>query len=305
MNITRLNQQRAKKIDSKEAGLVLAQQLLDIEDLHYGLWEDDLELKLGNIREAQQRYSNLVLSCLPPPDSSPDVGLRVLDIGCGTGSNLVRMLDKGYKVDAVSPADGLTKMVKERLAKHNYSNNTTLFECRFEDFPASKCKNQYDVALFSESFQYIPVQASFSMLQRLVKQGGLIVICDFFRTEADGDSGPGDNSFGGGHSAAEFYQALEKAPFTIRRDDDITHLVSANLTLVNDLLMNKIAPAAGTLGRFFKDNYPFVSWVVARLLRKKYKRLKFKYFSGHRSKETFERYKTYHLIVLKYESVKV
>lgn len=294
-------QLKSKKLDSKEAGLVLAQQLLDIEDLHYGLWEDDLDLKLSNVREAQQRYSNLVLSCLPSPHSNPDNVVRVLDIGCGSGSNLVQMLDKGYRVDAVSPAEGLNKIVRERLAKQSYTNNITLFECRFEDFPPDQCKNQYDVALFSESFQYIPIQSSFIMLQRLVKTGGMIVICDFFRTPANGDGGPGDGSFGGGHPMGDFYDALEKAPFNIERDDDITHLVSPNLTLVNDLLMNKIGPASETLGRFFKDNYPFVSWVAARILRKRSKRLKFKYFSGHRTKETFERYKTYHLIVLKYD----
>jgi len=44
------------KMSSRELGLVLAQQILDVEDLHYGLWDADLELSLGNMAHAQQRY---------------------------------------------------------------------------------------------------------------------------------------------------------------------------------------------------------------------------------------------------------
>ena len=41
------------KMDSREAGLVLAQQLLGIDDLHYGWWDDDLDLTLSNLTTAQ------------------------------------------------------------------------------------------------------------------------------------------------------------------------------------------------------------------------------------------------------------
>ena len=35
-----------EKMSTRELGLVLAQQLLDVEDLHYGLWDADLALTL-------------------------------------------------------------------------------------------------------------------------------------------------------------------------------------------------------------------------------------------------------------------
>ena len=50
---------------SRELGLVLAQQLGDVQDLHYGLWGPDLELSFSNLRTAQQRYSDMILSQLP------------------------------------------------------------------------------------------------------------------------------------------------------------------------------------------------------------------------------------------------
>jgi hypothetical protein len=55
----------SEKMGSRELGLVLAQQLLDVEDLHYGLWEGDLELSLGNLVQAQQRYSEMLIATLP------------------------------------------------------------------------------------------------------------------------------------------------------------------------------------------------------------------------------------------------
>ena len=79
-------------MSSRELGLILAQQLLDVEDLHYGLWESDLDLTLGNLAIAQQRYSDLLLDTaagllahLPRP--------RILDVGCGTGVIAVMVVE--------------------------------------------------------------------------------------------------------------------------------------------------------------------------------------------------------------------
>ena len=47
---------------SKELGLVLGQQLLGVDDLHYGLWDENLPLSLGNLADAQQRYTDMIVS---------------------------------------------------------------------------------------------------------------------------------------------------------------------------------------------------------------------------------------------------
>jgi len=171
-----------KKMHSRELGLVLAKQLLDVEDLHYGLWDADLELKLGNMAIAQQRYNEMLIAQLPKPDG----GVRVLDIGCGAGHLLRQLLDRGYGADGVIPARDLADAVRLRLADHA-GYKSRLFECRLEDLPLEPCRGYYDVALFSESFQYIPLSASLPRLQEILKPRGLLVICDFFKTEALGD----------------------------------------------------------------------------------------------------------------------
>ena len=278
---------------SRELGLVLAQQILGVDDLHYGLWDADLELKLTNIGIAQQRYSDFLLATLPKAEPGP---VRVLDIGCGTGHILGQLLDRGYRADGVIPAPNLAKLVRQRLDKRP-GNQSQLFECRFEDFPADQHTQHYDVALFSESFQYISMEASFALLQKIVKPGGLMVICDFFKTEHHGDRGAGDKSFGGGHQLTEFYRKIKSTRFVPLRDEDITTRVSPNLDLLNDFLLNTIKPVGLSLDRYLSSNYPKLSWIAQKLMRKKLAKANFKYFSGHRSRETFERYKTYHLMV--------
>src|SRR5688572_33363029 len=93
---------------SRELGLVLAQQLGNVEDLHYGLWEPDLELSFANLRVAQQRYSDMILKQLPPSSGN----VRVLDVGCGTGHLIRQMLDRGYLADGVIPAKDLGTLVR-------------------------------------------------------------------------------------------------------------------------------------------------------------------------------------------------
>lgn len=281
-----------EKMHSRELGLVLAHQLLDVEDLHYGLWDGDLELKLGNLATAQQRYNDMLIAQLPEPER----GVRVLDIGCGTGHLLRQLLDRGYRADGVIPAKALGDALRRRLAGHA-GHASRIFECRFEDFPVEERRACYDVALFSESFQYISPAISLPALQAILKPGGLLLISDFFKRDALGDGASGDRSFGGGHPLEGFYASMKQTPFVLLKDEDITRRVSPSIELVNDLLMNRIKPATLTIGRYIEGRYPLLTRLALRLLRRKLDRVNYKYFSGHRSKEVFERSKTYRLLL--------
>jgi len=286
-------------MDSKELGLVLGQQLLGVDDLHYGLWGEDLPVTLSNLPEAQQRYTDMIIGWLP---AAAGGNTRVIDIGCGTGHILGQLIDRGYLADGLVPAPKLAEQVRKRLSTRP-ANSARLFETTFEKFPLDEYGAYYDAALFSESYQYIPMSASFPILAHIVKPGGLIVICDFFKTEHDGDGQPGDKSFGGGHRMQQFYNELEKQPFTLIHDEDITTRVSPNIKLVDDTLTKKLIPAGKTINRYLTDNYPKTYGIITKifnlLLGKKIRKQTYKYFSGHRTQAVFERYKTYHLIVLK------
>ena len=277
---------------SRELGLVLAQQLGNVEDLHYGLWDPDLELKFGNLGVAQQRYSDMLLAELPAPAGQ----VRVLDVGCGTGHLISQMLRRGYFADGVIPARDLGALVRKRIGECQ-GYQPVIHECKFEDFPVGDARGKYDVVLFSESFQYIKPADSLPLVQQLLKPGGTLVICDFFKTAAHGDGGPGDKSFGGGHPHKDYLETMSRFPFQLLKDEDITTRVSPNLQLLNEWLMNRARPAGLTIHRYFSSNHPWSTRFAMWLFRKRLRKLQYKYFSGHRSRETFERYKTYHLLV--------
>ena len=287
-----------EKMNSKELGLVLGQQLLGVDDLHYGLWDEDLPLGFANLAEAQQRYTEQIINVLPSPEGGDT---KVIDIGCGTGHILSQLLERGFQAEGLVPAPKLAEQVRKRLAAQD--KPARLFESTFEQFPIDERRDYYDAALFSESYQYIPMHASFPILAQIVKPGGLVVICDFFKTEHAGDGQPGDGSFGGGHKMHQFYTELGKHPFSLLEDIDITKQVSPNIKLLDETLMLRIVPAGQTLDRYLRENYPRTWGVIKSIFKlffgKKIEKQKYKYFTGNRTQEVFERYKTYRLLVLK------
>ena len=106
---------------------------------------------------------------------------------------------------------------------------------------------------------------------------------------------------GGGHRLNEFYDLI-KGSYKILKDDDITGNVSPNLELMNDILLNRINPTIKYIDIFLAKKYRVIYKFLKFCFRKKMKKLNYKYFSGYRSKEMFEKYKTYHLIILEIQN---
>ena len=283
-------------MSSRELGLVLAQHLLDLDDMHYGFWDGDLPVTVQNFGIAQQRYTDMLLDALPDPESETGP-VRVLDIGCGSGHMMQQLLARGYACDGIVPAPDLARLARKRLSPLEEADSKIL-ECRLEDLPDSHCRNQYDVCLFSESFQYVAMEVAVHKLAGLLKPGGLVVICDFFKSQNHGDGQPGDRSMGGGKRLHTFYDVIGRSPFEIKRDDDITRFVSPNMDLVNDVLTHRIAPTVDAIERFLLGRYPRLGRLLLRVFRRPIELGKKKYLAGTRNRDVFERYKVYKLIVL-------
>jgi len=288
-------------MSSRELGLVLAQQLLGVEDLHYGLWDADLPVLLSNLGVAQQRYSDMLLDLIGRQTAGIR-GARLLDVGCGTGHLLQQLRERGFRVDAVNPSATLNRLVRERLRAAG-ADDTLFLETGFESIPAEHLLNQYDLVLFSESFQYIPMSTVFERLPALLAPAGQVVICDFFKAAAHGQGGVGDRSFGGGHELAEFYRRVGESGFMIDLDEDLTRRVSPSIALLDEWLGQRLVPATTSLNTWLLDRHPFKARVLKWLLRKQLKRFHYKYLSGNRSQAVFEHYKSYRLLVLRLDGM--
>jgi SAM-dependent methyltransferase len=269
----------AQKVSTRELGLILGARLLKTEDLHYGYWADGLEVTLANLPIAQAAYCDYLLGKIPP-------GVKtILDVGCGTGHVAQLLVERGYRVECVSPAPLLTEAARERLGSQVPIYPTTLEQLR--------APHAYDLLLFSESFQYIPPRQSLPKANRLLHTGGYVLLSDFFSIE---DSGP--SALRGGHPLRAFKAYLATQPLRVLLDEDITLRTAPNLKLIDDMLQDYALPVWDALGYYLRENHPWVSRALRPLLRKRLKKLEFKYFSRQRTAETFLQHKSYRCMLL-------
>ncbi len=279
---------KTPKVDSKEVGLVAGLNLfhffLGTKDLHYGLWDDDLEVTIRNLPEAQKRYSEYLIGHIPEGVE------RILDVGCGAGGLASELLERGYQVQGVSPSPLLSEAAHKQAG-----DQFVIHHGRFEDVPFS-VNERFDLVMFSESFQYIDLDVVLEKAKSLLRPGGYILICDFFKTEAEGKS-----VIGGGHPLRRFVDVLAKSDLKTLAEDDITRQTAPNLDIVNQMGKELILPTMKLIGYTFKSNRPWLSKIFTWKFRKKLDKIDYKYLSGERNAKSFAKHKIYKLYLLQRE----
>lgn len=207
-----------EKIDTRaiglDVGLSFITWLTGAENLHYGLW-DGLEVTAGNLRAAQDAYTTKLFKLLPKGK------LRILDIGGGAGETARKLLALGHSVDIVVPSAFLASRCRENAPA------ATVHECMFEDLNIDK---KFDLCLFSESFQYIPVDIALGKAADYLDAGGHIIVSDCFRSETFQGHAVGA-TVGGGHAIGMFREQLATMPIKTISEEDITASVAASVDL--------------------------------------------------------------------------
>jgi len=273
------------KVDSKEVGLVAGLNLfnffLGTRDLHYGLWQGDLEICIQNLPEAQRRYSDFLIGHIPEGVK------RILDVGCGAGGLASELLARGFEVEGVSPSPLLSEAAQQQAGA-----GFKIHQGRFEDIDFDP-DDKFDLVLFSESFQYITLASVFENARRRLKPGGYVLICDFFKTGA-----PGRSVIGGGHPIKKFMAALEKSELAVLQDQDITRETAPNLDIVDQMGRELFYPTFKLIGYAFDSNHPWLAKLIRWKYQKKINKINRKYLSGERNGESFARHKVYRLFLL-------
>ncbi len=244
----------AEKIDTRaiglDTGLALARWLTGKEHLHYGLWTG-LDVAAGNIGLAQEAYSARLFALLPPR-----ANLRILDIGGGAGETAKKLIALGHRVEIVVPSAYLAGRCRINAPQ------AVVHECFFEDL---RSEGGFDLCLFSESFQYVPLAVSLTKARSLLIPGGEILIGDCFRSEGF-HADPQFYTVGGGHPIAAFRTTVAAQPLLTLSEEDITAAVAPSIDLEQSLF-NVLGLGLAGFDREIAAKRPWKHWLMHRALR--------------------------------------
>lgn len=244
------------KFDSRavglDIGLAFSRWLTGKENLHYGIWEG-LDVCAGNVGDAQEAYTAKLFELLP---NGP---LRILDIGGGAGETAKKLCALGHHVEVVVPSAFLAERCRVNAPE------AVVHEAMFQD---ARPTGPFDLCLFSESFQYIPLPESLPRCMKLLKPGGHILIADCFRSETFTPDKV-HATVGGGHPIAAFRRFLADMPLDIVSEEDVTADVAPSID-VEQGLFNVVGYGLTRVDQQMASQRPklrgFIRWVIRRVL---------------------------------------
>lgn len=280
----------SRKLDTRAIGLdvslTFARWLTGKENLHYGYWEG-LEVCAANAGAAQEAYTDRLFRLLP------ETPQRILDIGGGAGETARKLLALGHTVDIVIPSAFLAERCRANAP------GATVHLSTFEDFDGA---GPFDICLFSESFQYIPIDEGLAKALSLLAPEGRIVLADCFRAEGfrmDKERG----SVGGGHPIRAFRQEVDRLGLTVLSEEDITAAVAPSVEIEQGLF-NVVGHAMTRVDEELAAKRPGRRWVLHRLIRgllseRKRSRLATRLTEQTRNRDRFAEDNTYLMMALK------
>ena len=267
INIFKKKKKEASRLVGLDIALKVSSFVTGKEHLHYGLWEK-LDVTLENLGKAQEAYTNLLFKYLPKKE--PQKKLEILDIGGGAGENAKKLIERGHRVTIIVPS----KILAEH-AKKNTNNKAEILITTFEDYIPKY--NSFDLCLFAESFQYIPIKTALKKASILLKNNGEILIADCFRS--DKKQIGIIRQPGGGASLKSMEKELEIQKFKILVRKEITKLVAPSVELEQKFY--------NTLG--FSINRIVTSLNVNRPITLKFLKIIYKIFFSKRRRKRLEK----------------
>ena len=267
INIFKKKKKEASRLVGLDIALKVSSFVTGKEHLHYGLWEK-LDVTLDNLGKAQEAYTNLLFKYLPKKE--PQKKLEILDIGGGAGENAKKLIERGHRVTIIVPS----KILAEH-AKINTNKKAEILITTFEDYIPKY--NSFDLCLFAESFQYIPIKTALKKASILLKNNGEILIADCFRS--DKKQIGIIRQPGGGASLKSMEKELEIQKFKILVRKEITKLVAPSVELEQKFY--------NTLG--FSINRIVTSLNVNRPITLKFLKIIYKIFFSKRRRKRLEK----------------
>ena len=218
--------------------------VLGLEHLHYGIWQEDDELTLANLKVAQDRCQQAIIDLLPA--NMGNTRLRVLDVGCGTGELSRALKALNYDVEGLSPDINHVESYAQKVG-------APFHHCLFEEFEPNE---RFDVIVMSESSQYIALDKLVSNVTKCLTARGQWIVVDYF--VRDGVFGHMAKS---GHGYTEFQRAVINSPLRMDYDRDITEATLKTLDFGQNLVERGELALA-----ILKQSIDRRSWALSKLV---------------------------------------
>ena len=244
---------KSKEKFKNDRALRFYSEVLGLEKLHYGIWEDSDERNFEGIRKAQQRYEDFLIDKIEEVFPLTNQ-TRILDVGCGTGAMSENLFKKGYKVEGLSP---------DLYQKEEFEKRTPVkfHLARFQNFQP---EHPYEIVLMSESAQYIPLSKLFDKVKQCLQSKGYLMVCDYFTYNSA--TGPLAKS---GHNLEAFLELAKNSGFKIIKQEDITQKTIPTLDAAKIFTDKYVLPAISIASEKFQEKKPFLFKSVRWIFRKK------------------------------------
>lgn len=137
-------------------------------------YESDLQTHLHGALERDRR------TVIPWFDSARPLGnLRILELGCGTGSSTVALAEQGARVTAIDLDEGSLQVARDRCAIYNLE--VEFLRLSATDIEARFGANSFDFIVFSASLEHMTGTERIAALKaawNVLPRGGILAVVD-------------------------------------------------------------------------------------------------------------------------------
>ena len=249
-----MGKQNITEFDGLDLELFFCTEILKLNSLHYGYWEESEKLKeegtkltLDCVRNAQQKYTNILIEAIPENVKS------ILDVGCGIGDVSKALSKLGYDVTAISPDNNHAKYFENHLSK------LTFLQTKFEDL---KVDRQFDLVLMSESQNYFPTEIGFRQCTTLLSPEGYLLVSGMFRKDSDSEFTEVPNTI------EDYAKIAEKHGLLVIENVDITPNILPTIDYIYESMESYVEPSVKMLNQFISSIAPLKSRFIKFFFRK-------------------------------------